>query len=301
MLSQSTTTKTIAAMSLKWSCLNCLAQIRFSVYWRKELNYVNEPLFFTELVQFGENLDCFVLLDFKNETIQYFGESPSGDISVEIIPLTIDGINVFNPSRNSLWKVRVNSNSKSVEFGPGHIVHDDGPFKYQHTSIKGRGLGTYILSKLIEISKVSLGEYGSDITMGTPFSDNSRLVIWYKSFGFREGIPYHHKGKINDLKTRGTDKPLNVLYSSVKCRDTCGFSKNLDDAERLIAKQKNEIEEYKQISRLKGKGNDQLFLGCIAAFVLSLVFSKIAFLGFLIIIIHQVYVASLVSNLRKKY
>jgi hypothetical protein len=262
------------------------------------LNYINEPLFFTELVQFGENLDCFVLLNFKDETVQYYDQAPNGNLSVEIIPLMIDGINVFNPSHNSLWKVKADSSSRSVEFGPGHIVHDDGPFKYRCKSIKGRGLGTYILSKLIEMSKVFLGEYGSDITMGTPFRDNSRLEEWYKSFGFREGTPDHHKGTINDLRTKHTDKPLEVLFSSIKCRDTCGFRKNLIDAERQISDQSSEIDQYRQILKLKGKERNRLFLGCIFAFLLSIAFPKIAFLGFLLIVVHQFFVAMQVNNLR---
>ncbi|NJM77727.1 MAG: hypothetical protein HC852_20530 [Acaryochloridaceae cyanobacterium RU_4_10] len=265
------------------------------------MNYVNEPLFVTELVQFGENLNCFVLLDFKNETQQYYNQTPDGDISVEVIPLMIDGTNVFDPSHNSVWKVSVSRDSKTATFGPGHIIHDDGPFKYRLKSMKRRGLGTYILSKLIEMSQVSIGEYGSDITMGKPFGDNDHLKRWYKSFGLREGTPHYHKGTINDLKVKIADKPLKVLYSSVKCRDTCGFRKNLDNAEALITDQKRKIEEFRQISKLRGKGNDRLLLGCIVAFLLSIAIPRIAFLGFLLIIVYQVFVAWQVNNLRKHF
>jgi hypothetical protein len=258
--------------------------------------YVNEPLYVTELIQFGENLDCFVLLKFKDETIKYYDQAPDGNISVEIVPLMIDGTNVFDLSHNSVWKVNVDRGSRTVLFGPRHILHDEGPFKYRIKSMKGKGLGTYILSRFIEMSQVFLREYGSDITMGA-YGDNERLKNWYERFGFREGTPYHHKGTINDLRTNFTNESLKVLYSSAQCRDTCGFSKNLENAEGLITEHINEIERNRQVAKLKGKGNDRLFFGCIIAFILSIAFPKIAFFGFLLIVGHQAFVALQVSRL----
>jgi hypothetical protein len=260
------------------------------------MNYINEPLFFTELVQFGDNLDCFVLLHFKDETIQYYGQTPDGDISVEIIPLMIDGENIFDPAKKSSWKVRTSRKAKYVVFGPGNIFYDDdGPFQYLVESMKGRGLGTHILSNLIEMSLVFLGEYGYDITMGA--FENTRLENWYKSFGFREGRPNNHKGIINDLRTRTTNKPLNVLYSSTDCRHTCGFRKNLDKAEELTKEKIKKNEELKQNARFKERINDRMFLGHIGTFALSLIFiflsftySQIAFIGFLLIILLQCFV-----------
>jgi hypothetical protein len=275
------------------------------------MNTTDTNFHFTELVQFGINQDYLVQLNFKDTFAKKRSHS-NKELFVEIIPLIIDGTNKFGSDTKSVWRVYVDNDRKTVEFGycEGHHLFHEGSFKYKQEELRGKGLGTYILSRLIEMSKINYSDYGFHITIKSlDFKvEHETLERWYENFGLRGGLPNSHKLLVKDLKEVKSKQNINILYSSKSCYENCIFRSELESSELKLNQTEQELKYTKQKLLFYIKRSEITlyisFIGLISIstcyiFKLTPLISLLAVIGFVTIIVNLFFWTWKVINLKK--